>query len=88
MKYQFFDFHLLQSVFCKGRDTLGHVYEIFTSYMCAPVTMPCFLHALRGLMASGYITLDSADGILHPGVTVSITEAGRKAVKQIGRAHV
>lgn len=81
MKYQFFEFHLLQSVFCKGRDTLGHVYEIFTSYMCAPVTMPCFLHALRGLMAGGYITLDSADGILHPSVTVSITEAGRKAVK-------
>ena len=81
MKYQFFEFHLLQSVFCKGRDTLGHVYENFTSYMCAPVTMPCFLYALRGLMAGGYVTVDSPDGILHPDMSVSITDAGRKAVK-------
>ncbi len=81
MKYQFFEFHLLQSVFCKGSDTLGRVYENFTSYMCAPVTMPCFLHALRGLMAGGYITVDSPDGILNPDVSVSITDTGRKTVK-------
>ncbi|MBR5124357.1 MAG: hypothetical protein IKU90_04425 [Clostridia bacterium] len=81
MKYQFFEFHLLQSVFCKGRESLGRVYENFTSYMGIPVTMPCFLHALRGLTAGGYITLDSPDGILNPDVSVSITDAGRKAVK-------
>lgn len=81
MKYQFFEFHLLQSVSTKGRDTLGHVYENFTSYMGVPVTMPCFLHGLRGLMAGGYITVDSPDGILNPDVSVSITEAGCKAVK-------
>ena len=81
MKYQFFEFHLLQSVSTKGRDTLGHVYENFTSYMGVPVTMPCFLLALRGLVAGEFITVDSPDGILNPDISVSITEAGRKAVK-------
>lgn len=80
MKYQFFEFHLLQSVSLKKTDTLGRVYEVFTSYMGTPVTMPCFLYALRGLMDGEYVTLDSADGILTPDTPIAITEAGRKAV--------
>ncbi len=80
MKYQFFEFHLLQSVSPKGSDTVGKVYENFTSYMLAPVTMPCFLYSLCGLMAGGYITVDSADGTLTPETSVSLTETGRKAV--------
>lgn len=80
MKYQFFEYHLLESVSPKGSDTLGRVYENFTSYMLSPVTMPCFLYALRGLVAGGYITVDAPNGELTPVTPVSLTEAGRKAV--------
>ncbi len=80
MKYQFFDFHLLQSVSPKGNDTIGMVYESFTSYMLSPVTVPCFLYSLRGLMAGGYITVDTEDGALTANTAVSLTEAGHKAV--------
>ena len=84
MKYQFFEFHLLQSVSGNGRDTLGRVYENFTSYMCAPVTMPCFLHALRGLMAGGYITAEPETGVLTVSTPVALTDKGREAITPKG----
>jgi hypothetical protein len=80
MKYQFFDYHLLQSISPKGGDTMGSVYENLTSYILSPVTMPCFLFSLRGLMAGGYIEVESRDGAVTPVTPISLTEAGRKAV--------
>ena len=80
MKYQFFEYHLLESISPKGSDTLGRVYESFIGYMLSPVTMPCFLYALRGLAAGGYITVDAINGELTPVTSLSLTEAGRKAV--------
>ncbi len=80
MKYQFFDFLLLQSISPKGSDTLGDVYESMESYMLSPVTMPCFLFSLRGLIAGGYIEVESRDGAMTPVTPVSLTQAGRGAV--------
>ena len=44
-----------------------------------PVSMPCLLHAIRGLVTGGYITIEPDDGdVISAATPLTVTPAGKK----------
>lgn len=81
MKYSIVDFYFLHSAVETRSHTLGEAYENMCTFMGTPVPMPCLLHAIRGLTADGFITVEPADGQwISAGTPLSVTPAGKKAV--------
>ena len=79
MNYLFSDFYLLCGVADKETRTVGDAYQEMSRLLVAPVTASCLLHALRGLVAGGYITVSPEGGMITATTPVSLTDAGKKA---------
>ncbi len=81
MKYTVADFYFLQSAAENNAQTLEDVYGNMCTYLGAPVPMSCLLHAIRGLVAGGYIEVKPDEGRMISAVTpLSITPVGKNAV--------
>ena len=72
MKYLVSDFYFLSSAVDLKAKTVGEAYESMSTFMGYPVSMPCLLHAIRGLVAGGYLTVAPEGGV----ITVAL-EAGQ-----------
>lgn len=79
MKHLFSDFYLLSGVADPNTHTLGDAYRRMSALMGVPVSTACLTHALATLVAGGYITLDTTNGLVTPVTAVTLTEAGRAA---------
>lgn len=84
MKYLFSDFYFLCGAADKETRTVGDAYRKMCVYLNGSSTCNCLLHALRGLSAGGYITVEPEDHnqnqVINLNSPITVTEAGRKAV--------
>ncbi len=84
MKYLFSDFYFLCGAAAKETRTVGDAYRVMCGYLGGSSTCACLLHALRGLAAGGYVTVEpEAHGenqVVNLDAPITVTEAGRKAV--------
>ena len=84
MKFLFSDYYLLCGAAAKETRTVKDAYRVMCSYLGTSATCSCLLHALRGLTAEGYITVEpeihSENKVINLGSTITVTEKGRKAV--------
>ncbi|MBQ9151076.1 MAG: hypothetical protein IJX72_02405, partial [Clostridia bacterium] len=84
MKYLFSDFYFLCGAADKETRTVGDAYRKMCTYLNGSSTCNCLLHALRGLSAGGYITVEPEDHnqnqVINLNSPITVTEAGRKAV--------
>lgn len=84
MNYLFSDYYFLCGAAAKETHTVGDAYRIMCRYLGGPSTCDCLLHALRGLTAGGYITVEPEEHhgnrIINLASPIEVTEAGRKAV--------
>ena len=84
MKYLFSDYYFLCAAADKETRTVGDAYRKMCDYLSVSSTCSCLRHALRGLVAGGYITVEPEEHgearYINLGGSIQITEAGRKAV--------
>ena len=81
MQYLASDFYFLSSAAEQKSRTVGDAYEGMCTYMGYPVSMPCLLHAIRGLVAGGYITVEPDGGrVIAASTRLSVTPEGKKSV--------
>ena len=78
MNYLFSDFYLLVSAADKTCRRVGDAHRRMAELMGIPVSAPCLSHALRGLLAGGYLTV-SSDSMITADTPLSITDAGKDA---------
>ena len=84
MKYLFSDFYLLCGAADKETRTVADAYGKMCTLLGSFSTCGCLLHALRGLVAGGYITVEPEEHgearYVNLGGSIRVTAAGRKAV--------
>ena len=84
MKYLFSDYYFLCGAADKETRTVGDAYRVLCGYLDGSATCACLLHALRGLSAGGFITVESEvhgeNRVVNLASPITVTEAGRKAV--------
>lgn len=78
MKYLVSDFYFLSSAVDLKAKTVGPAYESMSTFMGYPASMPCLLHAIRGLVAGGYLMVESEDGVISATTPITVTAAGKK----------
>ena len=78
MKYLVSDFYFLSSAVELKARTVGEAYESMSTYMGYPVSMPCLLHAIRGLVAGGYLTVEPLGGAITATTPLTVTAEGKK----------
>jgi hypothetical protein len=78
MKYLVSDFYFLSSAVELKARTVGEAYESMSTYMGYPVSMPCLLHAIRGLAAGGYLTVEPLGGAITATTPLTVTAEGKK----------
>ena len=78
MNYTAPAFYFLTSAVALKARTVGAAYESMCTYMGYAVSMPCLLHALRGLEAGGYVTTEPTGGVVTASTPLTVTPAGRK----------
>ena len=84
MKYLFSDFYFLCGAADKETRTVGDAYRKMCGYLDGASSCGCLLHALRGLVAGGYITVEPEEHgdnrIVTLNSPITVTKAGREAV--------
>ena len=84
MKYLFSDFYFLCGAADKETRTVGDAYRKMCGYLDGASSCGCLLHALRGLVAGGYITVEPEEHgdnrIVNLNSPITVTKAGREAV--------
>ena len=84
MKYLFSDYYFLCAAADKETHTVGDAYRKMCAYLGVSSTCSCLRHALRGLVAGGYVTVEpevhGEARYINLGGSIHVTEAGRKAV--------
>ena len=80
MKYLVSDFYFLSSAVDLKAKTVGSAYECMSTFMGYPASMPCLLHAIRGLVAGGYLTVEPEGGVISATTPMTVTAAGKKLV--------
>ena len=80
MKYLFSDFYFLCGAAAKESRTVGDAYRVMCAHMGVPASSACLRHAIRGLVAGGYVTVSGEDPFIHPGTALSVTPLGKEAV--------
>ncbi len=84
MKYLFSDYYFLCGAADKETRTVGDAYRKMCGYLDAPASCGCLLHALRGLAAGGYITVEPEDHhgnqVVSLNSPIAVTKAGKEAV--------
>ena len=80
MKYLASDFYFLTSAAERKSHTVEGAYETMCTYMGYPVSMPCLLHTVRGLVAGGYIRIKPDGNIISAATPLEVTPEGRKLV--------
>ena len=84
MKYLFSDYYFLCGAADKETSTVGDAYRKMCAYLGVSSTCSCLRHALRGLVAGGYVIVEPEEHgetrCINLGSSVQVTEAGRKAV--------
>lgn len=80
MKYLASDFYFLTSAVELKARTVEAAYESMCTYMGYPVSMPCLLHAVRGLVAGGYIKVKPEGNVVSATTPMEVTPEGRKLV--------
>lgn len=84
MKYLFSDFYFLCGAADKETRTVGDAYRKMCGYLDGASSCGCLLHALRGLVAGGYITVKPEEHrdnrIVNLNSPITVTKAGRDAV--------
>lgn len=84
MNYLFSDYYFLCGAAAQETRTVGDAYHIMCRYLGGPSTCDCLLHALRGLTAGGYVTVEPEEHhenrVINLASPIEVTEAGRKAV--------
>lgn len=78
MKYLVSDFYFLSSAVDLKAKTVGPAYECMSTFMGYPVSMPCLLHAIRGLVAGGYLTVEPDGGVISATTPIAVTAEGKK----------
>ena len=78
MKYLVSDFYFLSSAVDLKAKTVGEAYESMSTFMGYPVSMPCLLHAIRGLVAGGYLTVSPEGGVITATTAITVTPEGKK----------
>ena len=84
MKYLFSDYYFLCGAAAKDTRTVQDAYRVMCTYLGTSSTCACLLHALRGLAAEGFITVNpeihGENQVINLGSAITVTEKGRKAV--------
>ncbi len=84
MKYLFSDYYFLCGAADKETRTVGDAYRKMCGYLDGSSTCDCLLHALRGLVAGGYITVAPEDHhgnqVVSLNSPIAVTKAGKEAV--------
>lgn len=84
MKYLFSDYYFLCGAAAKDTRTVKDAYRVMCTYLGTSSTCACLLHALQGLAAEGFITVEpeihGENQVINPDSTITVTEKGRKAV--------
>ena len=80
MKYLASDFYFLTSAAGLKARTVEVAYESMCTYMGYPVSMPCLLHAVRGLVAGGYIKVKPEGNVVSATTPMEVTPEGKKLV--------
>ena len=78
MKYLVSDFYFLSSAVDLKAKTVGEAYESMSTFMGYSVSMPCLLHAIRGLVAGGYLTVAPEGGVITATTAITVTPEGKK----------
>ena len=78
MKYLVSDFYFLSSAVDLKARMVGAAYECMSTFMGYPVSMPCLLHAIRGLVAGGYLTVSPEGGVITATTAITVTPEGKK----------
>lgn len=78
MKYLVSDFYFLSSAVDLKAKTVGPAYECMSTFLGYPASMPCLLHAIRGLVAGGYLTAESESGVISATTPIAVTAEGKK----------
>ena len=78
MKYLASDFYFLTSAVGLKARTVEAAYESMCTYMGYPVSMPCLLHAVRGLVAGGYIKVKPEGNVVSAATPMEVTPEGKK----------
>ena len=84
MKYLFSDYYFLCAAADKETRTVGDAYRKMCAYLGVSSTCSCLRHALRGLVAGGFLIVEPEEHgearYINLGGSIQVTEAGRKAV--------
>ncbi|MBP3667327.1 MAG: hypothetical protein J6K29_09810 [Clostridia bacterium] len=79
MKYQVSDFYFLSSAVGLKARTVEAAYESMCTFIGYPVSMPCLLHAIRGLVAGGFVKVEPDQGhVISATTPLTITPEGQK----------
>lgn len=79
MKYTVSDYYFLFSAVEQKANDVEDAYEGMCICMGCPVSMPCLLHAIRGLVAEGFLTVEPEGGVISAVTPIAVTAEGKKA---------
>ncbi len=79
MKYQVSDFYFLSSAVGLKARTVEAAYESMCTFMGYPVSMPCLLHAIRGLVAGGFVAVEPDEKhVISASTPLTVTPEGQR----------